>query len=319
MAILKSTYQAPIWYRNAHAATILPSLFRKVAVVYKRERISTPDNDFLDLDRISNGHQRLVIITHGLEGHSQRHYVTGTAKLFSENDWDVVAWNCRSCSGELNKQPRLYSHIDAPDLACVIDFCISRGKYKQVALVGFSMGGAITLNYMSKMQDRHPPELSAAVAISAPVDVGGSAAELEMFKNSFYRRRFINKMIARIKQKAAQFPKLIDTSGVDRITTFVEYDKRYTAPMNGCSSAKDFYQKASSKNFLSNIKTPTLLVVAQNDSFMPDSCYPYDQAEGHRYFHLETPRYGGHVGFTKKSLQYSWMEGRALEFISEMI
>jgi predicted alpha/beta-fold hydrolase len=317
MAIIKSKYKAPFLFRNAHVATVLPSLFRKVDVDYQRERIDIPDGDFLDIDWIKNGNSRVVIVSHGLEGNTGRHYVAGTANRFSSEGWDVAAWNCRSCSDELNLLPRLYSHIDAPDLAVVVEHCLKNEKYKEIALVGFSMGGAITLNYLTKMQEHHPVELNSAVAISAPVDVGASADELEKIKNTFYRNRFIKKMAKRIKRKADQFPDLIDVEGVDDIRTFAEYDIRFTAPLNHCNSPYEFYQKASTINDLQTIKVPTLLLIAENDPFMPESCYPYKDAKDHKYFHLEVPKKGGHVGFTINSLQDSWMEERAFEFINQ--
>lgn len=317
MAIIKSNYKAPFLFRNAHVATVLPSLFRKVDIDYQRERIEIPDGDFLDIDWVKNDNSRLVIISHGLEGNTGRHYVAGMANQFSSEGWDVAAWNCRSCSGEINLLPRLYSHTDAPDLAVVIDYCLNNGTYKEVALVGFSMGGAITLNYITKMQEHHPQELRSAVAISAPVDVGASADELEKPKNTFYRNRFIKKMVKRIKLKAAQFPDLIDLKGVDEIRTFAEYDVKYTAPLNNCNSPYGFYQKAATVNHLHSIKTQTLLLIAEDDPFMPESCYPYAVAKDHSCFHLEVPKKGGHVGFTTKSLQNSWMEERAFEFINQ--
>lgn len=172
MAILKSKYKAPFRYRNAHVATVLPSMFREVSVNYSRERIKLADGDFLDLDWINRGNDKIVIISHGLEGNSHRHYVAGTANLFSEQGWDVIGWNCRSCSGEMNLLPRLYSHVDAPYLAEVIEHFLATKRYQKIGLVGFSMGGAIILNYLTKMKGRHPAALAAAVAISSPVDVG---------------------------------------------------------------------------------------------------------------------------------------------------
>ena len=215
----------------------------------------------------------------------------------------------------MNLLPRLYSHVDAPDLAEVIDHVLATKRYKKIALVGFSMGGAIILNYLTKMKDSHPEALVAAVAISSPVDVGASADELEKSKNRFYLQRFLKKMIKRIKQKAAQFPEIIDISGVDSITTFTEYDIRYTAPLNECNSPAEFYQRASTYDKLHEINIPTLLIIAENDPFMPPSCYPYSAAHDHAFFNLEVPKSGGHVGFTIKSLKYSWMEARSLEFI----
>jgi uncharacterized protein len=315
MSIIESKYKAPFLFRNADVVTILPSIFRHIAIDYTRKRINTKDDDFLDLDWVTKGNDKLVIISHGLEGNSHRHYVTGTAKTFSENGWDAVAWNCRSCSGEMNLLPRLYSHVDAPDLADVVDHALATKRYRKIALVGYSMGGAITLNYLTKMKTSHPSELVGAVAISAPVDVGESSVELEKKRNLFYKKRFLKKFIRRMKEKTEQKSFLLNTEGVEKITTFAEYDARFTAPMNGCTSAAEFYARASTYETLHEIDKQTLLLIAANDPFMPDSCYPYDQARNHQHFHLEVPKRGGHVGFTIKSLQYSWMESRALEFI----
>ena len=105
--IKESSYKPPFYLKNAHLATIVPNMLRKVnGIKYHRERIDTSDGDFLDLDWIKDKGEKLVIISHGLEGSSDRHYIKGTAKLFSNNGWDVLAWNCRSCSGELNRKPR---------------------------------------------------------------------------------------------------------------------------------------------------------------------------------------------------------------------
>ena len=120
-----SSYPGPPAYlRNGHLQTVVPSVFRKVkGVDYERERLELPDGDFLDLDWLDSRSKRLLIVTHGLEGDSHRHYVKGTAKLFSAAGWDVLAWNCRSCSGEMNRAFRLYNH---GEMATLPQWCIIR-------------------------------------------------------------------------------------------------------------------------------------------------------------------------------------------------
>ena len=315
MPLVDSAYRAPWWLRNGHLATIIPSAFRKIPVAYERERIGTPDNDFLDLDWCATtGNDKVVIVLHGLEGHSYRHYVAGMVNYFARQGWDAVAFNSRSCSGTMNRQPRLYSHADAPDLAVAVAHVVQKG-YKRIALVGFSMGGAIILNYLSKLTNQVPAAVVAAAAVSAPVDVGASARALASRQNSFYRRRFLKKMIARVKRKAAQFPGLLDMTDIDKITTFDEYDRRFTAPLQGYRNPAEFYKEVSSLHHLSNIQVPTLLLIALNDPFMPSACYPYEQAQASEHLFLETPQHGGHVGFTATSLADSWAEGRVYRFV----
>ena len=320
MPIIKSTYKPPFHLRNGHLSTVLPSIYRKVeGVHYTRERIATPDDDFLDIDWVKNGNSKLVILFHGLEGNSDRHYVKGVAKHFSENDWDMAAWNARSCSGEMNKQPRLYHHADVEDVETAVNHIIDNNTYDEVVLIGFSMGGAMVLNYLIHKRDELPTALKAAVAISAPVDVGGSARELERMSRSFYRNRFLEKLKAKIKIKAETYPDRININGIDKINSFLEFDGRYTAPLHGFSSTSEFYVKASSKELLHKISIPTLLVIAKNDPFMSASCFPTKEAEMNSNLYLEMPKHGGHVGFPVKDYQHSWMEIRALAFVKKII
>ncbi|HEX8059640.1 MAG TPA: alpha/beta hydrolase, partial [Cyclobacteriaceae bacterium] len=96
-------YSPPYFLFNNHLETIYPALFRKVNVNgFRRERIDTPDNDFLDLDWLDSlTSNELVIISHGLEGNSQRPYVKGMAKAFFDAGYSVIAWNYRGCGDEM--------------------------------------------------------------------------------------------------------------------------------------------------------------------------------------------------------------------------
>jgi uncharacterized protein len=305
-----SPYRPPFHLFNGHLETIVPSIFRKVSATYQRERIELTDGDFLDLDWLSKGENKLVIVSHGLEGNSDRHYAKGMAGYFFERGWDAVAWNCRGCSGEMNRLPRFYHHGATEDLAAVIDHAI-RKKYSHIALVGFSMGGSMTLKYLGERKDTIH-ELKSAVVFSVPCDLASSARELEKPNNKFYLHRFLKKL----GNKSSLFPKQISTAGYEKIKSFREFDNRYTAPLHGFADADDFYSKASCGPYLSSIQIPTLIVNALNDPFLPDACYPFDLAKNHNFIHLETPARGGHVGFSLASQTQNWMEFRAFEFAS---
>lgn len=314
-----SGYSRPPFYLfNPHLETIVPSAFRKVKLpAYERERITTPDNDFLDLDWLRKGSDQLVILSHGLEGSSDRPYVKGMARAFWGNGWDVLAWNCRSCSGELNKAPRMYHHADSPDLQTVVDHTVKGSSYRKIVLVGFSMGGSITLKYLGENSGNLPEAISRAVVFSVPCDLGGSARELSKKGNDFYRRRFLKKLGRKLKAKAAQMPQLLNCEGYEEIRHFSQFDNRFTAPIHGFKDAEDFYYQASANTHLPHIRIPTLIVNAQNDPMLSTSCYPVALAEKHPHVYLEMPAYGGHVGFSLSGREQNWAEQRALEFAAE--
>ncbi len=320
MPLLDSSYKAPYYLFNGHAETIIPSVLRKIeGVQYERERLELLDGDFLDLDWIKNKNDQLVIISHGLEGSSDRHYVKGMADYFSQHQWDALAWNCRSCSGEMNRLPRFYHHGDAQDLKAVIDHAIENKKYSRIVLIGFSMGGSMTLRYLGENPDVVPDTVKGAVTFSVPCDLVSSVNELNKSSRSFYRDRFLKKLGKKIEIKSKVFPDLITHEGFEQIKSFHAFDTRYTAPLHHFKDADDFYVRGSCKPFLSTIQMPTLIVNAANDPFLTAPCYPKEIAASSAFLYLEIPKRGGHVGFSLSNSKTNWMELRSLQFVNQMI
>ncbi len=320
MPIIKSKYKAPFYLKNGHLATIVPSSFRKVEdVVYDRERIHTPDGDFLDLDWVNSNSNKLVVVSHGLEGSSNRPYMKGMVKYFSERGWDALAWNCRSCSGELNWKPKFYHHGATEDLKQVIDYAIEDKGYDIIVLVGFSMGGSMTLKYCGEMGEEIPRQVKGATAFSVPVSLKSSVEALSTFGTTFYRKRFIKKLENKIKLKAAQYPEEIKYEGFESIKFFPDFDNLYTAPLHGFKNADDFYEKASAGGYMYDTIVPVLLVNAANDPFLGDACYPKKKCEKHANLYLEIPKHGGHVGFSLKGRDENYMEMRAYEFLNGLV
>lgn len=318
MPILTPThFKTPIFQFNGHLQSIYPSILRKVSFNYaKRERLELPDGDFVDLDWsvTTKSSSKLVIVTHGLEGDSTRHYVTGMAKIFSSNGYDALGWNCRSCSGEMNRLARFYHHGDANDLRLVIQHAIQNYGYDEIVLVGFSMGGSLTLRAIAEYPEWVPTQVKKAIGFSVPCSLKGSVDALSTKENNIYLKRFLRKLGEKIKLKAGLFPGQIDATGYDQINTFIEFDNRYTAPLHGYNNALDFYEKASVGPLLHQVKIPALIVQAINDPFLLPNCMPIAVAGQNPHLFLEMTAKGGHCGFMVKGQSYTWAEKRALEF-----
>lgn len=317
MPIVPSSYRAPWAFRNGHFQTIYPTLFRRVSgVEYRRSRIETPDDDFLDLDASSVGADRVAIVLHGLEGNSQRPYVRGMVKALSRAGWDVVAWSFRGCGGEPNRQLRFYHMGDTTDIHTVLDHVIAAGRYRGVGLVGFSMGGNVILKYLAEQGARIASTVCGAVVFSVPCDLGASARKMDLASNTLYTLRFLVMLRRRVREKAERFPGLIDGQGLHGVRTFREFDDRYTAPIHGFQSAEDYWEKSASKPLLKHITIPTLMVNARDDPFLTPSCFPCDEARESRSLYLEMPAHGGHVGFVSLNHEGTyWSETRAVEFL----
>ena len=318
MPVLESNYKGPpFYYVNGHFETIVPSMIRRVkGVAYEREQIDTPDDDFLNIDWLKKGHKRLLVISHGLEGGSDRHYAMGLAKLFHQNGWDVAAWNNRSCNGEMNRQRILYHHAASYDLRSVVDHITKNYQYDEIALVGISMGGGQTIRYLGEEAEFGLPEqIKKAVVISAPVSLVESAKTLLEKENRVYEKRFLDKLKVKIKAKAAQFDD-IDIEGIDEINSLSVFDNRYSAPLHGFKDAKEFYSFCDPFPFVEKVSKELLILNALNDPLLIGDCFPYDLASSSKNIYLETPKRGGHVGFARFGKEFTYSEIRTLDFLS---
>jgi predicted alpha/beta-fold hydrolase len=314
--IQQSTYKPPFFLRHRHLQTIYPALFRKLPRVhYDRVRLTTADQDFLDLDFSRIGSKKIVLILHGLEGNASRQYVKGMVHIFNQGGYDTVSMNFRGCSGEPNLLLRFYHSGETGDLEQVINYLISTNTYTAIHIVGFSLGGNVTLKYLGEQGANIHPAIRAAVAISVPCDLQDSSVELEKKHNAVYMRRFIRELGCKLQQKAKRFPGMINLDNYHLIKSFRQFDDLYTAPIHGFPDALTYWARCSSKPFLENIRIPTLLINALDDPFLGKGSFPYEAAGKNSCFYLETPRHGGHVGFVTFGGTFYWSERRAFGFI----
>lgn len=314
MPIIQSNYKPPFYFKNGFISTVYSGLFRRVNLKQERERITLDDNDFLDLDWSfsKSKSKKLVILLHGLEGNGQRPYMTGSAKHFNKHGIDAMCVNFRGCSGCSNLNYYSYHSGFTKDLSAVIQHAIKVKNYSEIYLKGISLGANIILKYLGE-GNNIPMEVKAGIAVSVPVNLYGSCKELHKFKNKPFHDRFLKDLVKHLREKQQLFPEQLDEKKIDSINTLLDFDNVYTSKAHGFRDALDYYSKSSSLQFLSNIKTPTLIINALNDSFLSSDCYPVKEAKNNSNLYLEMPVYGGHVGFVSKNNVY-FNEARALEF-----
>lgn len=320
MPVVSSSSYKPhlLYFGNRHVETLVPSLLARVKnSFYNRERLELEDGDFLDLDWLKNGNQRVVILSAGMEGSSERHYIKRAANYFFERGWDVLAWNYRGCSGELNRLPKFYSYADTNDFRTVINHSIKANSYASVALIGFSMGGCLVTRYLGEYPapDLH---IVASVSFSVSCDLKDSMKETEKTKNFIYNHYFINKLKEKLQRKAKLHSE-IAAIPFEKINSFDDYLCHYNIPFHGFNDADDFYAQSSCEQFIPFIKVPALMVNALNDPILGKQCYPYEAAKSNPNFYLETPATGGHLGFPTAGSKNSWMEKRAFDFIASQL
>ncbi|WP_159468239.1 YheT family hydrolase [Dyadobacter sp. 3J3] len=324
--IRNSHHNPPFWLPNGHLQTIYPALFRTInSVDYQRERIATPDQDFLDLDwslatKESGFHDKnkLVILSHGLEGNSTRQYILGMVRFLSAEGYDCLAWNFRSCSGEMNKTSRFYHSGATEDLDLVIQHVFEKG-YTHVDLLGFSLGGNLTLKYLGEKAFNIDPRIKKTVVFSVPMDLKACSLEIVKPQNRIYQSRFLKTLKPKVDQKAVHFPGDINPADFKFVNTLYDFDDIFTAPLHGFQNADHYYEMSSAMFFVKNITIPTLIVNAANDPIVPENSLPVSLIDTLSNVLLEISDFGGHCGFRPSGLfqiNY-WSELRALEFLRD--
>ena len=318
MPLISSTYKPKGVFKNGHFATIYSAKLRPIPKLkQQRERLKLDDGDFLDIDFSFSKKktQKIAIILHGLEGNAQRRYIKGQALQLTKTGWDVAAVNFRGCSGEPNNLFASYNAGKTEDLDAVVKFLQDKNKYTTISLLGFSLGGNLMLKYLGE-QEMISKEIKKAVAISTPLNLKGTLESLSNFDNWIYRTSFLHNLRKKLNIKAKQFPDKMSAAAVKQVKSLLDFDNVYTAPAHGFKDAYDYYKQNSSKQFLPNITIPVLILNAKNDSFLTADSYPYKIAQNSKNIYLETPEYGGHVGFHQTNKIY-YSEKRAANFLNE--
>lgn len=325
---MNTAFKPAWWLANAHLQTIYPALFRKVAQPpgWRRERLPTPDHDFLDLDWCGTGNGPLVIVLHGLTGCSQSGYIQGLLHRLASRGMRSVVLNFRGCSGESNLLARSYHSGETEDIHFLYQTLRRREPDTPMAAIGFSLGGNVLLKWLGEQGTEL--SLFAAVAVSVPLVLGFCANKLDRGFSRIYRNRLLRELKGYMASKqcyleragrsgeAEKIRQLGDLSG---IRSFWQYDDRVVARLHGFADVHDYYRRSSSRQFLKRIAVPTLLIQADDDPFMTPQVLPA-QRELSTHVQLEVTRGGGHVGFVTGNVPWRpryWLEHRIPEFLQQ--
>lgn len=326
-----SRFRPPWWLAGAHLQTLWPALGRRIPTDHwRRERLELADGDFLDLDwspallppRARS--RRLAIVSHGLEGNSRRPYVAGLIRTLNQSGWDAVAWNFRGCSGEPNRTPRAYHSGSSDDLALVVDHVarsVGPSGDIELALVGFSLGGNVTLKYLGERAEA-AGLVRRAVVFSVPCDLAAAAGVMAQSAGRPYLNHFLRslraKAVEKVRRHGTSMPAITRETCWSQVRTFRDFDDCFTAPVHGFRDAADYWARCSSKPLLHRIAVPALIINAADDPFLSPECHPFALAAENPNLWLETPQHGGHVGFRGAGDRQSyWHERRALEFLGQ--
>jgi predicted alpha/beta-fold hydrolase len=331
-------YRAPLWLPNRHVQTIVPSLFaRRPPVSFRRERWETPDGDFIDLDWVVHDgpaaatltpdaappipadNAPLFVLFHGLEGSSASHYAASLMAAARAYGWHGVVPHFRSCSGALNRLPRFYHLADSNEVDWVLRRLRAAHRGPVVA-AGVSLGGNVLLRWLGERREEATSVVTAAAAISTPIDVHAGGRALSQGFGLVYTRSFLKTLKQKAEQKLVQFPGLFDRDAMLASRTMYEFDNVVTAPLHGFRDTDDYWSTATTRPLLPHIQVPTLVLNARNDPFLPAEALP-SRHEVSAAVELDQPRHGGHAGFMTGPFpgRIDWLSRRVFGYLERHV
>ena len=309
--ITTSSFRPAWWLRGPHLQTLYPSLFRRRAhPVLQRERLELADGDFIDLDWCGDSSGPVVLVLHGLEGSLQSHYTGGILQALAASGYRAGLMYFRGCSGEPNRLARSYHSGETGDLASVLQHIRRRHRDTPVAVIGYSLGGNVLLKWLGETGSDN--DVATAVAVSVPFDLDLAARKLERGLSRIYQRHLLQKLrhSAAARSRRAALP--LSAAQLGALKTFRQFDNAVTAPLHGFRDVDDYYNRSSSRAFLRGIITPTLIIHAQDDPFLPATAIPTGEMLGPATT-LELSAAGGLVGFiagVRPGRPRFWLETR---------
>jgi uncharacterized protein len=313
-----SSYCAPWWLPGGNLQTLWGALIGRSVALWQRERWDTPDGDFIDLDRVPVASEApLVVLFHGLEGGSGSHYAGALARALVRRGWRGAVPHFRGCSGEPNRLPRAYHSGDADEVGWILRRLRSERPRSPLFAMGVSLGGNALLKWLGQDADAENV-VTAAVAVSAPVDLMAAGDALGRGFNLVYAKAFLATMKKKAEGKLERFPGLFDAQAMRRARTLRDFDDVVTAPLHGFRNTDDYWTRASAKPVLRHIEVPTLLLNARNDPFLPEAALPGPDEVSARVYR-EFPDQGGHASFVGPPFpgNLDWLPRRALEFFAQ--
>jgi uncharacterized protein len=319
-----STYRAPRWLPTGHLQSIYAQLLPRPKLTYRRERLELADGDFVDLDwsdpqtsssTIAPSNQAIVVFFHGLEGSSNSQYCLHTLGEANRSGWRGVVAHFRGCSGEPNRLPRSYHSGDSEHVDVVLRDVRRRFPEHRIFAVGVSLGGNALTKWCGEQGDAARAIIDGAASVCNPLDLGVSAIAILHFKNRIFNRYFMKSMGESFAKRMEMHPELREKDFLKAPRDFPQFDEHYTAPMHGYTSAWDYYERASSRGMIANIRIPFLLINPANDPFVPAWLIP-NAREVPSNVTLERPSDGGHVGFVTGPFpgKLDWLPKRLIAF-----
>ena len=232
-------------FRNPHVQTVAGLFERPGGGRARRERrlfLTEPEAQVLVgiATAGAGGRRPGCAPLHGLEGSAESGYMRGMAAASLRAGFAVHLFNCAFATRSGSRTPFTMRASPAISLSlwpCCASFA---GGAPPLFLVGFPPGGNVALKLAGELGAEGAELLAGVAAVSTPIDLEASARRLGDFETRLYERRFVRRMLARLRATGRYRP-----ADFDGLRTLWAIDDRITAPSFGFGGAANYYRTQS--------------------------------------------------------------------------
>ena len=305
-------------FRNPHLLTILGNFWPRkydFARFPLESRFIRTDEDtevLVQTQRPEGTPRGEVVLLHGLEGSGDSGYIVSLAWDLLNAGYVAHRFHMRTCGNTEHLCKTLYHAGLTADLFSFLQQLRAEGSGLPVLLCGFSLGGNVSLKMAGELGDTDL--IDGVCVVSTPIDLGMGVARMGKPDNRLYERRFLKRMRQRLTTTGRYSPDVLEAA-----RSLFEIDDVVTAPSFGFEGADHYYGTQSAKNFLADIRVPTLMIQAKDDPFIPFEMYGNPVIAANPRIRLIVTEHGGHLGFLSRRGPRFWIDDVILEFFAEVL
>lgn len=336
--VVNADFRVPRGLRSGHLQSVrnrvLPRHYGLEAAASSRVILAPTDDDTGDrlavtIHRLPRAGRGLVLLVHGLGGSAESVYIRASAAGLLRAGFNVARVDLRCAGFSKLTTTNTYHAGKTEDLRAVLRVLARRpeaaadGSPPALAVMGFSLGGAMTLKLLGEPLAGLP--VVAGVAVSAPLDLVVGSRHLSSSTFGLYERAVVRGLRDDALSPAPDGrPRLTDVerNAVLGARSLPDFDDALTAPRHGWRDAHEYYSVNSAVQFLPLIAVPTLIIHALDDPMIPAEPYlavDWEGLERSGPVRRAITAHGGHVGFHERGNPMPWYVGRAVGFLSETV
>jgi predicted alpha/beta-fold hydrolase len=318
---LLDDFRPPVWLRNPHLQSIVPSLEpRRSTVLRNVRRLLAASRDCLvdcgggvrllghhaPQPEGSDSHPReLVLMVHGWEGSAESMYVLSAGQYLHDRGYEVFRLNLRDHGPTHHLNAELFHSCRLDEVVGAVAAVQRLFPSRALTLVGYSLGG----NFALRVAARAPAaglRLRQAIAVCPVLDPEHTLESLE-HGLWIYRNYFVLKWRKSLLKKHQAWPDLYDLDELKAHRDLTRMTEHLILKYSEYPDLRSYLRGyAIVGDVLANLQVPSRILTSLDDPIIPSA--DLARLAPSPNLRIAATAYGGHCGFLDSLGAETWAD-----------